>query len=305
MKKINTLKMPVLVVLLLSMVSCVDAQYYTRDKNGNYIPVKDPNTVTKEQGAGNKNVVTIDDDNSFPIERKTVGTCTQMVPVGWQSSTTKEGNALDLWDNEKTMYAGYAMLAVDTKMAIFYDKELYNKVPERSILRLMSNITIGQFQDNAPQFTDEINEQINEYRLRSFESNNCKGVVLYRIFPGDGFNFTYIEGMRIAVTRKNIWEQKGELVAGIAFKIMCQGVIVQHDLPSIPRSSSLKTSSTRTKKDDYGYNPQRGSEECHNPRTGQNYIVTPNMWSNTGPDGPGYYKPSGNEMIRMSPGRSN
>jgi hypothetical protein len=253
----------------------------------------------------NQPTVLVNDQYSFPIENRSVGNCTQMVPVGWQASSNKEGNALDLWDNNKTMYAGYVMLPVNTRMAIFYDKELYNKVPERSILRIMGVVTAGTFQDNAPQFTDEINEEINGYKLRSFESNNCKGVVLYRIFPGDGFNYTYIEGMRMAITRKNIWEQKGELVAGIAFRIMCQGVVVQHDSPTFPRSSSLKSSSTRTKKDDYGYNPQRGTEECHNPRTGQNYIVTPDMWSNTGPDGPGYYGPSGNERIKMSPGRSN
>ncbi|MBV9988300.1 MAG: hypothetical protein JO301_11505 [Chitinophagaceae bacterium] len=307
MKKINTLKTPVFLLLLLSLAVCSYAQqYYIRDKNGNYVAVKDPNAPANAQtglGSMGSGIVTIN-DNSFQIEPRTVGNCSQMVPVGWQANSNKEGNALDLWDNNKTMYAGYAILPVNTSMALFYDKELYNKDPARSVLRIMGVITANQFGDNAPHYTEEINEQINGYQLRSFESNNCKGVVLYRVFKGDGFNYSYIEAMRMAVTRKDVWDQKGELVAGIAFKIMCNVQYIQHEAPSFPRSSSLKTSTTKTKKDDYGYNPQRGTEECHNPRTGENHIVTPEMWSNTGPDGPGYYKKSGNEYIKMAPGRS-
>ncbi|MES2372560.1 MAG: hypothetical protein V4557_08270 [Bacteroidota bacterium] len=262
------------------------------------------NSCYAQNGQDNGPVI-VNEQNSFRIENKQVGQCIQPVPVGWQSSSNKEGTALDLYDVANTMYAGYVILPVNTAMGLFYDKELYNKDPQRSIIRVLSIALGNQYKDGPVYYTDEINQTLNGYQLRSFASANYKGVVLYRIFPG-GFGYSYIECMRIAVTRSDIWEQKGELVAGIAFGISCNAVLVQHDVPSIPRSSSLKPSSvSKTKKEGYGYNVQLGTEECHNPRTGQNFRVTSEMWSSTGPDGPGYYGMSGNERIKMAPGRSN
>jgi hypothetical protein len=257
------------------------------------------------QNVQNNEPIIVTEQNSFRIENKQVGQCTQPVPIGWQSSSNKEGTALDLYDAANTMYAGYVILPVNTAMGLFYDKELYNKDPQRSIIRILSIALGNQFKDGAFHYTDEVNQTLNEYQLRSFASNNYKGVVLYRIFPGDKFNYSYIECLRIAVTRSDIWEQKGELVTGIAIGISCNAVLVQHEVPSIPKSSSFKPSASKTKKEGYGYNVQLGTEECHNPRTGQNFRVTSDMWSSTGPDGPGYYGLSGNERIKMSPGRSN
>jgi hypothetical protein len=155
-------------------------------------------------------------------------------------------------------------------------------------------------------FTEEINEQFNDYRLRSVTAGNYKGVVLYRIFPGDGFNYTYIEAVRFALTRSDLWEQKGELVTGVAASISCVTQLRPSEAPSIPTGSRMKSSSSsKTKKDDYGYNVQLGTEYCHNPRTGENFRVSSSNWSNTGPDGPGYYGMAGNERIKMAAGRSN
>jgi hypothetical protein len=250
--------------------------------------------------------VTVNEKNAFKVETRQVGQCTQQVPVGWQTQTNKEGNAMDLWDPNGTMYAGYGIFPVNTALAFFYDKELYNKDPQRSVIRMTSMIVGAQFKDGPAHYTDEINQEINGYQLRSFASNNYKGVVLYKIFPGDRINFTYIECVRFAITRADLWEQKGELVAGIAASISCNTMLVQHEMPSIPRSPSMKPSASKSKKDDYGYNPQLGTEYCHNPRTGENFRVSPSThWSETGPDGPGYYGMAGNERIKMAPGRSN
>lgn len=249
--------------------------------------------------------IIVNEQNAFRIETRQVGQCTQAVPVGWQAQTNKEGSTLDLNDPANTMYAGYGIFAVNTAMGPWYDKELYNKDPQRSVIRIISMVIGGQFKDGPAQYTDEVNQQFGEYVLRSFASSRYKGVVLYRIFPGDNYNYSYIECNRIAITRADLWEQKGELVTGIAMGISCRAVLVQHETPSIPKNSSLKPSASKTKKQGYGYNVQLGTEECHNPRTGQNFRVTGDMWSSTGPDGPGYYGISGNERIKMSPGRSN
>jgi hypothetical protein len=250
-------------------------------------------------------VKTVNERTALKMEAKTIGNCNQMVPAGWLSATNKEGSALDLWDQDKTMYAGWGIFAVNTRMAFFYDKELYNKDPQRSVLRVGSMIVANSFGENAKiVFTDEINEQFNGYQLRSVSAGNYKGVVLYKIFPGDGFNYTYIEAVRFAITRNDLWEQKGMLVAGVAASIACTTILMPSEAPSLPKRSELKSSSARSKKDDYGYNMQLGTEYCHNPRTGENFRVSSENWS-TGPAGPGYYGMAGNERIRMAPGRSN
>ena len=250
----------------------------------------------------------VTDKTAFKLETKQVGNCTQPVPVGWQTNTNKEGNALDLSDAERTMYAGYGIFPVNTNLSI-YDRELYNKDPQRSVLRFASIIAGAQFYDNGVHYTDEINEKIDGYELHSFAGANCKGVAIYKIFPGDGYNFNYIECVRFAITKKDIWEAKGELVAGIAIGISCTSVLVQHEMPSFPRAASMRSSHDALKAQrggDYGYNPQLGTEYCHNPRTGENFRVSPSEnWSETGPDGPGYYGMAGNERIKMAPGRSN
>ena len=57
--------------------------------------------------------------------------------------------------------------------------------------------------------------------------------------------------------------------------------------------------------DDAGYNPQLGTEYVTNPETGQNYLVDPSVsWSDTGPDGAGYYAQNGNDWVKLQPGRT-
>ncbi len=257
-------------------------------------------------GSGHAQTKMVTDKTAFKLETKQVGNCSQPVPVGWQANSNKEGNALDLYDAGRTMYAGYAILPVNVNMGV-YDRELYNRDPQRSVLRLASMILSGQFGDNNAHYTDEINQTVNGYQLRSFAGNSCKGIAVYKIFPGDGYNSTYIECLRIAVTRNDIWEEKGELVAGIALGIQCSTALVQHEMPSFPRATSMRSShdARKERKEDYGYNPQLGTEYCHNPNTGENFRVSPSLnWSETGPDGPGYYGMAGNARIKMAPGRS-
>ncbi len=246
-------------------------------------------------------------ETAMKVESKQVGNCIQTVPAGWLSMGNKEGSAIDLFDAAHTMYAGWGIFPVNSNLAFYYDKELYNKNPERSVLRVGSMIASNIMgEQTSLRYTNEINEQISNYQLRSVEGINCKGVVLYRIFPGDNLNFTYIEAVRFALTKKDLWASKGELVAGIAASIQCTTQYIPHELPSLPKRPSLQPSASKSKKDDYGYNPQLGTEYCHNPRTGENFRVSPSTnWSETGPDGPGYYGWAGNERIKMAPGRSN
>ena len=248
---------------------------------------------------------TVNAQTALQVENKRVGNCMQPVPVDWISSSNPQGSALDMYDASHTMYAGWGINAVNSRMALFYDRELYNKDPQRSVLRIANMVVLGQFGDKTPVvYTTELNEQIDGFVIRSVASGSVKGVVIYKIYPGDKINYTYIESVRFAFTINELWDKKGDLLVGIAAGINCTTTLKPSEPVSLPKRSSLSPSGSKTKKDGYGYNVQLGTEYCHNPRTGQNYRVSSENWSDTGPDGPGYYGTSGNERIKMLPGRS-
>jgi hypothetical protein len=51
------------------------------------------------------------------------------------------------------------------------------------------------------------------------------------------------------------------------------------------------------------YNTWLEMEYYHNPQNGENYWVSPSEnYSQTGPDGPGYYATYGNSLIKLDPG---
>jgi hypothetical protein len=50
------------------------------------------------------------------------------------------------------------------------------------------------------------------------------------------------------------------------------------------------------------YNAQLGMEYAHDPRTGENYWVSPSTDVRNGPQGSGYYKSVGNSLIKLDPG---
>jgi membrane-associated protease RseP (regulator of RpoE activity) len=53
------------------------------------------------------------------------------------------------------------------------------------------------------------------------------------------------------------------------------------------------------------YNQQLGMESAHDPATGENYWVSHGTdWNETGPEGPGVYRQSGNDRRKLVPGRS-
>ncbi len=247
---------------------------------------------------------TVETSGAFKLVQKTAGACSGLVPDGWRSASNQEGSTAEFMSPDRTMYAGYGILGINPMLQI-YDQELYSQTPEVSIRRLAQLVASGELGDASQlSYTNEYNEQIGEYRLRSLESAGTKGVVFYRIFPGDGYNTSYIEAARFALVRKSMWEEKGLLVARVASSIQCSTQLVQRDLPVVEVGSS--GSATRDENgDEYGYNPQLGTEYAHNPNTGENFLVSPGEnWSTDGPQGAGYYSQSGNTYIKLQPGRS-
>lgn len=260
---------------------------------------------------------TVTSQNSFALTRTTAGTCTADRPGGWSNLISVEGNqGADLASNDKTMYAAYAVKPINTQLAAFAsvqppptnDPDLYSEDPALVTLAHAKIFVSGLGGDTALALTDEINESIGDYQIQSVASSTHKGVIYYHRsgFPGDGVNYAYALPMRFALTRSDRWDSFGLMVARVAASIQCTATLVARaqsgpDLGGSESSSSAKDENGS----DAGYNPQLGTEEVHDPETGQNYVVSPSTnWSDTGPQGPGYYAPKGGtDYVHLQPGR--
>lgn len=265
---------------------------------------------TAAQGRGRKASTpqkTVEASGGFKLATKTAGACQGFIPEGWAANASPRSDAVDFISPDRTMYAGYGIFAVNPSLQIYGGDsvDIYSNDPETSIRKLAGLVIRGTFGDRTSlSFTGEYNEQIGAYHLRSLESGGSKGVVFYRIFPGDGFNYSYIEAVRFAFTKKHLWNTKGLLVARIASSLSCTTRFVRNDAPVIGAKTSKKAKRDGEDRD-YGYNPQLGTEYVHDSKTGENYLVSPDTnWSPDGPQGAGYYKPAGTEFIKLDPGRA-
>ncbi|MBI5420878.1 MAG: hypothetical protein HZA35_01020 [Parcubacteria group bacterium] len=246
---------------------------------------------------------TVGAGDSFRVVQKSIGACSGLVPEGWSAFSSSHSDAVDFVSSDKTMYAGYGALGVNPAFQV-YDAELYSAAPEVSVKRFGDLIISGTFGDGSKLlYTNDYNQQVGEYTLRSLESQGSKGVVFYRTFPGDGINYSYAEVARFAFAKKQVWNVKGELVARVAASLSCSVQFSPSDQAVVgggPKDKSTKDENGN----EYGYNPQLGTEYVHD-ENGTNYLVSPsNSWSETGPSGAGYYKSTNTGWEMLKPGRS-
>ncbi len=260
---------------------------------------------------------TVTDENSFKLTNETAGTCSVQKPVDWGRLVPTEGNTgADLANADKSMYAGNAIQAINTQLQPYANvyqpplnnPDLYSSDPSLVTKAYAGSIVSQLGGDSSLSFTGEVNESIGDYQVQSVASSTHKGIIYYHRsgFPGDGVNYSYALPMTFALTRAELWDRSGLMVARVAATIRCSATLVARaqsgpDLGGSESSSSAKDANGS----DAGYNPQLGTEEVHDPDTGQNYVVSPSTnWSDTGPAGPGYYAPKGGgDYVHLQPGR--
>jgi hypothetical protein len=253
----------------------------------------------------NRQLKYVNESNSFRMEYKQVGQCNQFIPIGWTTQTNPEGTTFDLTSPDKSMYVGYAIFPINPYLHTVYpNNNLYSTNPALVILKLASLIgqTLQGFEEPT-QFDNSTNLTIGDYVFKTFQSDNLKGSVLYRVFPGDGINTSNILAIRFAIAKNNKWSTYNDLLSRIATSIRCDAKLVEHNFPIIKARISNRSSSAN-KKEDYNYNAQLGTEEAHNAATGENFTFTQDAWNETGPQGAGYYVKIGNDNVKLSPGRS-
>ncbi len=100
----------------------------------------------------------------------------------------------------------------------------------------------------------------------------------------------------ITRVRRDLWASHGAQAVAVALSIRCLRSLQPSPDPGKSRGEDQLEST---------YNQQLGMEYAHDPATGENYWVNHSTdWLETGPEGPGYYKRSGNDRRKLVPGRS-
>ncbi len=220
--------------------------------------------------------------------------CLAIAPMNWIIyGATSKGNALDMATADGSMAAGYLVDGIPGQLAAAYS-HLY-ATPEMYIHNSLSLGGRAQVAYGQPTRDDAMG-----YTWLPFEvaepgalGEPARGVLLYRVWaplPGDPAG--YIVVIRRAQAARSLWQSQGALAIAVALSIRCT-VQLQ---PTGGRDDDRVEST---------YNQQLGMEYAHDPATGENYWVSPGAdWQNVGPQGPGYYKRSGNELRKLAPGRS-
>lgn len=226
----------------------------------------------------------------LPLQVKQSGSCRALAPQDWFIQARPQGDAADLNNLAKNMYAGYGIRGIDRTMQPVYG-DLFGD-PE-TVLRAMIR---GGVTNEPIAFTSPPQLLFGYFTLRFFESAGSRGLVAYRLGPGWQPD-SYVMSWRTAVTTKNLWQTGGGRVAfAVAMSILCSVKVGSPDPIGKGRRESLCG----------GYNKQLGTEYAHSPTTGENVLVSPGTdWNEIGPQGPGYYRPKGGtDYEKLQPGRS-
>lgn len=260
-------------------------------------------------------MVTVEESGGFRLTSLSSAACTADGPGFWTMSAPDKSDRADLMSPDGALYAGYGIQAVNTTLQGFAagyappmdDPDLYSE-DTGTVAAAYGRIIVGGIGGAPDIAVDELYQPTPDYRLMTVTGSTHRGVIFYRAsgFPGDGYNYSYALPMYFAFTTTDRWEQEGLLVARVAASIRCSTQLQPPDDGPIVEGED-DASTVDANGDDAGYNPQLGTESVHDPATGENYLVDPSVnWSNTGPDGPGYYVPrsGGNDYQKLEPGRS-
>lgn len=215
--------------------------------------------------------------------------CFAMAPADWAIyGERREGDALDI--GSPNMAASWSVLGVPGFM-VRMDPYRYG-TPEMQIYNSLSLQFRGQPVTYGTPMRDDFG-----YTWLPYESGDAKGVVIYQVWAIPYDPPGYVVVRRLAQTRKSLWKGHGaEALAG-ALSIRC--------VRQLQPSPDAATGSSSEDKLESTYNPQLGMEYAHDSVTGENYWVSPSAdWQENGPEGPGYYRRTANELRKLAPGRS-
>jgi hypothetical protein len=263
--------------------------------------------------------------------------CQALAPDGWRITDSDHyGTTFDLASPDGVMKASYGSLGISADVqnvpatveamrqlacseGLPSCKDLSQLTPEQmgvqyqqatSSVQYVVNLALGgsvHF-DAAPQ------PQRFEYQLLNFTGDGFRGFVLYRAYK---FSAGTALLMRLAVGSADPSDRTVAIAGAVATSIECHQQLrppPPHNPstyhpgekpPETATSTKCQVWSPNCNDADFAgsYNPQLGIGYVHSESC-QNFMASPDSdkWE-TGPDGPGYYRKIGGNMVKLLPGR--
>jgi hypothetical protein len=222
------------------------------------------------------------------------GPCRAAVFAGWQLVPGQYGQTADVF-GPNGAYAGWGIVAVNPAMRQYYG-EMYGP-PDAHTAAILSQILHAQ-----PQFTSSQNIG-GFFTAHEFQAGNMAGVVLYHVYPAAMGQYIISEYFA--------WAPLGDaaqlsLAEAVMTSLQCTSSVRPPPAPIYTPHSSVpnrKHSSGSAEEDSMkDYNSILGTQWAHDSTGRLYYLDRATQWSETGPDGPGYYAGTGVNKHKLTPG---
>ncbi|GAC1438284.1 MAG: hypothetical protein NVSMB58_33040 [Terriglobales bacterium] len=221
--------------------------------------------------------------------------CRALAPAGWSIVNGRaEGDSLDVMRSDQKAYAGYIIVGVPTVLRS-------NPAYASPAMAMHTNL---QLLSASPVRLGNASQAYG-YTVVPWTNARGRGFTMYRVFPLAADPGGFVLAMRTASADADITPAKLAEAGAVATSISCSVQLVAHASSNSASSSSGHARSRDESDEASSYNKELGVEYVHSPKTGENYEVSPSTdWRQNGPDGPGYYRPVGNSLEKLSSGRS-
>ena len=222
--------------------------------------------------------------------------CASVGPPGWAvigENPQRSSFGADLASGDGQAYAGYSIFSAGSMAPPGCE------TPGRAVATVLSS-----FGTVPVRYGSRAQAGPNVFLLE-YQTPTNHGVAFYQVIPAGGDGYMIVMRMAGTGTGPGLWEKRGAEAMAVARSLRCQVPSVPA-APDPPGLNAKRESGTNNgDESDTLYNTWLEREYYHNPQTGENYWVSPSEnYSNTGPDGPGYYATYGNSLIKLDPGYS-
>jgi hypothetical protein len=222
--------------------------------------------------------------------------CASIGPPGWAviaENPQREVFGADLASADGQVFAGYTIFSSGPMAPNGFE------TPGRAVASLLT-----AFGTIPVKFLTRRQVGPNVF-LQEYQSATNHGVAFYQVIPAPGVGYMIVMRMAGTGNAPGLWEKRASEAFAVARSLRCQvpSVAAAADPPEL--NAKKKSGANDGEETDTLYNTWLEREYYHNPQTGENYWVSPSEnYSNTGPDGPGYYATFGNSLIKLDPGYS-
>ncbi|MGO8816008.1 MAG: hypothetical protein ACLQVG_15300 [Terriglobia bacterium] len=220
--------------------------------------------------------------------------CASVGPPGWAviaENPQRAAFGADLASGDGLAFAGYSIFPAGSIAPPG------SETPSRAVAN-----TLTAFGTVQVRFGRHLQLAPNVFLLEYVSATN-HGVAFYQAIPAGGDGYMIVMRMAGTGTSPGQWEKRSAEAMAVARSLVCQVPMVPAGPDPPGLNAKPEHGSNNGEDTDTLYNTWLEREYYHNPQSGENYWVSPSEnYSQTGPDGPGYYATYGGNLIKLSPG---